>query len=99
MQHYTKIHFKGFMWEYVENCYIYAKIYDRHCSVWYDADIQKWRWTTVALTVSGIKMQMGETVSASSGMTIVERIATYEYTNSVKGQTSTVEDVYHHEAV
>jgi hypothetical protein len=96
MQPYAKIHFKGFMWEYVENCYIYAKIYDRHCSVWYDADIQKWRWTTIALTVNGIKMQMGDALSASSCMGIVERIATDEYNQR---QVSETQDVYYHEAV
>lgn len=65
------------MWEYTKDKYIYAKIEEKHCSVWYDAYIQAWRWTVVALTVKkGIMMQKGKCPTASLAITCAERSAT-----------------------
>lgn len=64
------------MWEYMRNQCLYAKINDKHCSVWYDVYIHEWRWTTVALTVNrGIVMRKGKCPTASSAMINAEKDA------------------------
>ena len=56
------------MWEYIKEQYVYCKLEQKHCSIWYDVYIRRWRWTTVQLTENGIVTKQGVAPTASNAI-------------------------------
>jgi hypothetical protein len=67
------------MWEYIDCHKLYAKLNNKHCSIWYDSYIHEWRWILLEFTVdSGIVSVTGVNKSLSAAMLIAERSANRE---------------------
>jgi|NOAtaT_7_FD_contig_21_3876508_length_1524_multi_5_in_0_out_0_3 hypothetical protein len=56
------------MWEYIGEKYIYQKLNNKHCSVWYDVYIKHWRWSVIVFDIHGIHMEQGICRTASKAM-------------------------------
>ena len=56
------------MWEFIGERYIYRKVNKKHCSVWYDVYIHRWRWSVVEFADLGVKIQQGDAFTASMAM-------------------------------
>lgn len=53
------------MWDYVGERYIYRKVNNKHCSVWYDVYIKCWRWSVVVFDSNGAHTKQGKSRTAS----------------------------------
>jgi hypothetical protein len=56
------------MWNYVGERYLYCKMNNKHCSVWYDVYIKCWRWSVVIFNSHGMNMEQGTCNTASMAM-------------------------------
>jgi hypothetical protein len=62
------------MWEYVSHKKIYLMLHNKHCSIWYDVYIQRWRWAIVFLdAIVGVRMYFGISNTLSSAMLFAQR--------------------------
>jgi hypothetical protein len=57
------------MWEWMSERYIYRKFNHKHCSVWYDVYIHRWRWSVVEFIGDEISIHQGSSGTASLAMT------------------------------
>ena len=53
------------MWDSVGERYIYRKVNNKHCSVWYDVYIKCWRWSVVVFNGNGALTKQGKCRTAS----------------------------------